>query len=222
MQEHSYHIVIVDDHQIFIDGVASLFNENDRVKIVGSANNSKQLFELLSTKTVDVILLDLNLGNEDGLNVLKQIRLSNKTVKVIALTMYNHNSLVKKIIKADGNGYVLKNTSKSNLNNAIQQVMDGKTFVDESLASPKEAKNEEVIFKEYPDDFMKKHNLSKREYEIIILLSESYSTKEIADLLTISEQTVSTYRKNIKAKMSFKTTTDIVRFVFENNLRELN
>ncbi len=218
METSLTNIVIVDDHQIFIDGVSSLFVNDARFNILGSANNSAQLFSFLESCSKCIVLLDLNLGKEDGLDILIKLRDKKYDQKVIALTMYNLPNLVKKVIECGGNGYVLKNISKSNLKEAIIKVSQGETYLDPSLNNTKSTENKRFKFNEYPDAFLKKHNLSKREYEIIILLSESYATKEIADELNISEQTVSTYRKNIKAKMNFKSTTDIVRFVFENNL----
>lgn len=210
-------VCIVDDHQIFIDGIASLFIDDNIVDIVGHATNKTELIKLLHSISIDVILLDLNLGDIDGINILKEIKSNHYNQKIIVLTMYNLPNLVKKVKENGGDGYLLKNTSKSELKKAILAVCSGENYFDGELSNHAK-QNSKLTFESYPDNFLKLHNLSKREYEIIILLSESYSTKEIAETLHISEQTVSTYRKNIKSKMNFKTTTDIVRFVFENKL----
>lgn len=220
MSAQNIKVVIVDDHRIFIDGIASLFVDDNEIEVAGYALNKQELIDTINDDNIDidVVLLDLNLGDTDGVDIITELRNSGFDKKIIALTMYNLPNLVKKVLNNGGDGYILKNTSKADLKEAIIEVYKGNEYLDNSLKTKKTKLKDQVTIDKYPDDFLKLHNLSKREYEIIILLAESYSSKEIAEALFISEQTVSTYRKNIKSKLNFKSTADIVRFVFENNL----
>lgn len=220
MSAQNIKVVIVDDHRIFIDGIASLFVDDNEIEVAGYALNKQELIDTINDDNIDidVVLLDLNLGDTDGVDIITELRNSGFDKKIIALTMYNLPNLVKKVLSNGGDGYILKNTSKADLKEAIIEVYKGNEYLDNSLKTKKTKLKDQVTIDKYPDDFLKLHNLSKREYEIIILLAESYSSKEIAEALFISEQTVSTYRKNIKSKLNFKSTADIVRFVFENNL----
>jgi len=198
---------------LFTEGLIAMF-ENVAVDIVDTSTSQKGLVKILDTNEVDVILLDLNLDGEDGFEIIDYLIAHNYTQKIIVLTSYNSYRIVKKIRTKNIAGFVLKNTSKSNLLTAINSVFEGKEHFDKIICEPHYL-DPEI---KYSDDFIKKHNLSEREYEVLILLAKSYSTKEIADVLLISEQTVSTYRKYIKSKLKLKSIADIVHFVFVNKL----
>lgn len=214
VQPNTAKIAIVDNHVLFMEGLISLF-ENTSIQVVGKASSLKSLLTVLNhSPEIEIILLDLNLEKEDGFLIVDHLRKNGYPQKIIILTMYDSPRIISKVKQINVEGYVLKNTSKENLLAAIAEVKEGQTHYDE--AEHGSVYQEPEI--KYVDDFIKKHNLSEREYEVLILLAKSYSTKEIAELLFISEQTVSTYRKYIKSKLQLKSIADIVRYAFINKL----
>ncbi len=206
--------VIVENHTLFIQGLLAMF-EDTNVNVVSTAGSWKQLSAIVRTpQKIDLILLDLNLETDDGFEIIDRLNEGGFQQKIIILTMYDSLNIIRKVRAKDVAGFVLKNTTKSNLLAAIETVCNGGTHYDKVI--------EDTHYLEpkitYSDDFIKKHKLSEREYEVMILLAKSYSTKEIAHTLFISEQTVSTYRKHIKAKLKLKSIADIVRYAFVNQL----
>ena len=212
-------ILIVDDHQIFIDGIVSLFQDEKKYNISGQAKNKKELISCLRQSVPDIVLLDLNLGNADGLTLINVIKQHSPPPKIIVITMYNEQQLIQKAFKEGVEGYILKSAGKEELTIAIDNVINGSFYKSEALV--KNLAYEENEFEDkttYPDDFLKKYNLTPRETDVLILMAKSFSTRDIAEKLCISEMTVSTHRKKIKIKLGIKNLAGIVKFAFENQL----
>lgn len=204
-------IFIADDHQILIDGIISFFNELKGFEVLGFANDGQTLLQEIATKVPDIILLDLNMPKLDGLSTLKKLKSGYPNTKVIILSNYNQSQLIKETKELGANGYVLKNGSKSDLLNAIATVQDGKFYFPEEMAT---LTNASV----FTDEFMKKHQLTKREVEIIKLVCQELSSKEIGDKLFISEFTVTTHRRNILGKLGIKNTPALINFAKLNGI----
>lgn len=212
--ENTINIIIVDNHHLFMEGLKSMFDKTD-IEVVATTDSSKGLeTHLRSNPGIEIILLDLNLEKEDGFEIIDYLKENGFKQKIIVLTMYDSHRIISKVRTKNIEGFVLKNTTRDNLISAIRSVHLGEEHFDKVIVEPHYMEPEI----KYSDDFIKKHNLSTREYEVLILLAKSYSTKEIADTLFISEQTVSTYRKHIKSKLQLKSIADIVRYVFVNRL----
>ncbi len=204
-------IFIADDHQILIDGIISFFNELEGFKVIGYANDGLNLLNDIAIKTPDVILLDLNMPKLDGLSTLKKLKENYPNIKVIILSNYHQSQLIKETKALGADGYVLKNGSKSDLLNAISAVSEGKAyFAEEELVQ-----DTKLVF---TDEFMKKHQLTKREVEIIRLVCQELNSKEIADKLFIAEFTVTTHRRNILSKLAIKNTPGLINFAKQNGL----
>lgn len=204
-------LFIADDHQILIDGLIAFFNELDGFKVIGHANDGAFLLQEIATNTPDIVLLDLNMPKLDGIATLKTLKANYSNVKVIILSNYHQSQLIKETKALGANGYVLKNGSKSDLLKAIETVSNGKLFFpEEDLQQP----NQFV----FTDEFMKKHQLTKREVEIIKLICEEMSSKEIGDKLFISEFTVTTHRRNILSKVDVKNTAGLINFAKQNGI----
>ena len=204
-------IFIADDHQILIDGLMSFFNELDGFEVIGHANDGLILLQEIATKTPDVILLDLNMPKLDGMATLKKIKANYPNVKVIILSNYHQSQLIKETKAIGANGYVLKNGSKSDLLTAIEAVQSGKSY----FPQEEEKRDNKLVF---TDEFMKKHQLTKREVEIIRLVCQELSSKEIADKLFIAEFTVTTHRRNILSKLDIKNTPGLINFAKQNGI----
>lgn len=202
-------ILICEDHQIVIDGLLSLFKTQSSFKIIGYITNGENVIPTIKLNKPDILLLDLNLPNKNGLEILKEVKLYDPEVKVIILTMYNKNSIVKKVKSFNGDGFLLKNCSSEDLFKAIDSVLEKNAFY-----IGKGVNNSGVE----DDGFLKKINITRREKEIIKELIEGKNVPQIAEKLFISAYTVETHKKNIFKKLEIHNTIDLVTFANESNL----
>jgi len=198
-------IVIADDHQLFVAGLKSLFTDTEDMtfKIVGIANDGDEALALLRKTQPDVLILDLNMPERDGLD--------------------DDAKIVKTAFKAGVDGYSLKTSGKDELMEAIRVILSGKTFFGKGvrLNDPFEMVNGKRQKKEkdpFEDRFIKKYNLTKREIEILRLITLALSNKEIAKELFISDQTVSVHRKNIMRKLGVSNTAGLIKVAYDNKL----
>src|SRR5690606_34890524 len=167
--------------------------------------------------------LDLNLPEGDGLEVLPKIRSKFPELKIIALTMFDDPKIVKSSFKAGIDGYILKGNSIEEIFEGVDEVMSGNTFMGKGVVLnvlPGEMKNigrkkEKSAFR---DKFLQRYNLTTREIEVLQLISQAFSNKEIAQALFISDQTVSVHRKNIMRKLGVSNTAALLKVAFENDL----
>lgn len=218
--------VIADDHQLFTEGLKNILRRSDRFQfqIIGEAENGKELLPILDRTFPDLLLLDLNMPESDGLEVLQHVRNQYKEMKIVALTMYDEAKLVKSAFKAGVDGYILKNSDPSELIDAIEEVMKGKTYIGVGVhlvgipTTNGKTHRADKEKEKFEDKFIKKYNLTKREIEILKLISQAYSNKEIAQELFISDQTVSVHRKNIMRKLSVSNIASLIKLAYDHHL----
>jgi len=205
-------IFLVDDHQMVIDGISSILADVEEVKVVGTDSNGKEALEKMAVDAPDLILLDINMPEMDGIEVVNHLRENGDHTKVLILTMHNNAQFTKQLSALGVNGCILKNTGKSELLNAIKTIHQGEKYygkaVTDNLLSSME-KTEKAV---------NKVKLTKREVQIVKLIANEMKTNEIADELSISTLTVETHRKNIVSKLKVKNAAGLVRFAFENGL----
>lgn len=216
-------IVIADDHHLFVAGLQTILSNVDGFDfaIVGVAHDGEELIPLLKRTKPDLLILDLNMPERDGLDVLSVIRGEYKELKILTLTMYDESKIVKSAFKSGVDGYVLKSVGKNQLVRAITEVLQGHTFLGEgvklnSIIETVPKHMEAGMF--FEDKFIKKYNLTKRELEILRLISQAMSNKEIAKELYISDQTVSVHRKNIMRKLGVSNTAGLIKIAYDNSL----
>lgn len=207
-------LFIADDHQMFIDGIKALLNNTEYIDIVGDANDGNQVLQLLPTINVNVILLDIGMAELNGIETAAIISEQYPQIKLIALTMYDDQNRVNKMLKAGVKGYILKNTSKNELLEAIKTVAEGGTYFSSQILRYT-SKNDSI------EDTSLISKLTKREIEIIKLIVKSMTNKEIANQLFLSELTVNTHRKNAMQKLELKNTASLVKFAVDNNINDL-
>ena len=219
----SVRIVIADDHHLFVAGLKTILSdvEGYEFSIVGVAHDGESLLPLLKKVKPELLLLDLNMPERDGLDVLTSIRDDYPDLKILTLTMYDEAKIVKSAFKSGVDGYVLKNVSKDQLVRAIVEVLKGNTFLGEgvklnTILETVTKHTDANMF--YEDKFIKKYNLTKRELEILRLISQAMSNKEIAKELYISDQTVSVHRKNIMRKLGVSNTAGLIKIAYDNSL----
>ena len=202
-------ILLVDDHTILLDGVKSLLSLEDDLQIVGQANSAEAALEFLKKQDVDLIITDYSMPGMDGLTLLNTIKRMAPNTKVILLSMHDEIHLVKEILKAGVNGYVLKKDTHKELLNAIRDVSQGKIYLSSDV-------NKLLITNLNNPDEGKL--LTDREREILKLIAKEYTNKDIAEELFISERTVETHRKNIFRKANTKTVIGLMKFAMEHKL----
>lgn len=215
-------VILADDHQIFLEGLKNILENNilNKVNVVATTDSGKELIDLINKKQPHLIIFELNLQEVDGLEVLQRLKGFGK-VKKLALTRYDHSKLIKTAFKSGVDGYVLKRTDTSELFCAIEELMKGSTFVGDGVhlqgknGNAAKANGQKKIFK---DGFIKRHSLTKREMEILTLITQAMSNKQIAEELFISDQTVSVHRKNIMRKLGVTNTAGLIKEAYENFL----
>ena len=208
-------LLIADDHKMLRDGINAMIANSNEIEIVGEASNGIEVLKLLEVIEADVLLLDINMPHMDGVETCKRVNKLYPFVNILALTMYNEGAMISKIVKQGAKGYILKNTGKEKLVEAIKAVYNGQNFFSDQV-------KDTLIMSMSPD---KKSNsggfipkLTKREKEIINLIVNEFTTSEIAEKLFISEKTVETHRKNLLQKLNVRNTAGLVRMAIEKNL----
>jgi len=206
-------VLLVDDHQIVIDGIKSLLENTDDIQVVATANNGNEAISTLKLLTVDVILMDIDMPGINGIDATRQIHEKYKSIKIIMLTMHSESAMIKNLIEIGAHGYLLKNSSKEELVDAIYKVAKGAKYfsseVTMSMLNPEKSKTSEIQI-----DF------TQREIEIIHLLADGLTNKEIGDKLFISHRTVDTHRTNIMKKVGVNNVAGLISFAIKNGLVE--
>ncbi|WP_410005178.1 response regulator [Aequorivita nionensis] len=208
-------VIIADDHPLIIKGISEILEKNERFNIMATYNDGIALMQSTSLPDTDILLLDLNMPNKDGLQVLEEVKAMNLNLKILVLTSYFSKELAEQCLKAGANGYILKSDNLDILADNIMEVFDGKNvFPDFSVKAEEEA-NEFTFL----DEFLKKYNLTKREAEVIQMVCKGYSSNEIADKLFLSSFTVQTHRRNIFRKLNIEgNTIALYKFASEHGL----
>ncbi len=205
-------IAIADDHQIVIDGLASVLSKYNQLEIVATANDGHKMLALLQSHPVDVLLTDVMMPGMNGKQLAAQVKISFPAVKIIALSMSGQGDIVEEMINdADIAGYLLKQTSSDELAKAILAVYNGgQFFAEEILEQLKEQAN---LKKEVAVT-----RLTQREIQIVEAIEKNLSNKEIAASFFISLHTVETHRKNIFRKTDTHSSLALVKWAYEHNV----
>jgi DNA-binding NarL/FixJ family response regulator len=208
-----YKVILADDHQFLVEGLLSILKDEPSFEIVATAQNGFELIDAVLRHSPDLVILDMNMPGYDGLQCLDRIKADIPKTKVLVLTNYNQPELVSEVKKRKAEGYLIKNSSANELTEVILKILDGQTH----FPAPGQLKtiSDDSFFL---DDFLKKYQLTKREVEIIRLVSQELSNKEIADKLFLSELTIKTHRRNILRKLDIRNVAGLVNFAKENGL----
>lgn len=209
-------ILIADDHELIRKGIASTLEEVPGWTIVGQAENGRQAVELAANLRPDVVILDMTMPELNGLEATRQILANRTGERVLILTAHESEQLVREVLNAGAQGYVLKSDAGRALVTAVEALMDGRPFftsrvarivLDGFLRSPEGVPSSEPA-----------QTLSPREREIVQLLAEGKSNKEVARALGITVKTAETHRGNIMRKMEFASLSDLIRYAIRNNI----
>lgn len=204
-------IIIADDQRLFLESLCNALNTEPGLEIVATAENGEELLRKLNSYNADVLLLDLEMPKMNGLDALTKIVEKWSDVKTIILSMYANKPFIRQAYEYGAHGYLLKNTGIKELSAVIQAVMKGERhFKGEVL--------DILMLDSSSRNTMHISTLTKREKEILALISKEYSNPEIAQKLFLSVETVNTHRKNILQKTGVKNTAGLVRFALQHNL----
>ena len=192
-------IVITDDHEVLIDGLIALLAPEADLQVVGKALNGRDLLELLAHKPVDLVIMDIDMPEMDGVVATQKLKEQFPHIKVLVLTMYSKPDFIKNLMRSGVDGYMLKYASKRDLVRAIRSVAENEFFYTPEIAQEvmQSLRSDSTTTEETPV-------LSEREKEIIRLVAQEYTSREIAEQLYLSYHTVERHRKNILANLGVK------------------
>ncbi|MDI9877874.1 response regulator [Flectobacillus longus] len=205
-------VILVDDHKIFTEGLAHILGLESDITVEGQCQSAKELFAVMNSTEDVVVLLDINLGHESGLDICKNISDNYPLAKVIAVSMYQEESFITKMLKNGAAGYLLKNTGREEFLKAIRAVSEGKSYQSAAIT--------EIIMNGLSRQKSQERNLhelkfTRREKEILELIAKGQTTKSIANTLCISEKTVETHRSNLLAKFDVKNMVSLLKLALE-------
>jgi two-component system, NarL family, response regulator NreC len=211
-------VILADDHKIFRDGLRTLI-ENEGMEVVGEAENGRKTIKLAEKLLPNVIIMDVSMPDMNGIEATRKIISALPAVKVIALSMHSDRRFVLGMLEAGAWGYLLKDCAFGELASAIKQVLAGNKYL-----SPKIA---DVVVKGYlnksTDSFVGGGTvLTSREREILQLIAEGLTAKEIADHVFLSIKTVETHRRNIMQKLNMRSTVDLTKYAIREGLTSLD
>lgn len=204
-------LLIADDHKIMLEGIVSLLQSEDTFEVAATAADGDEVMKLVNKNEYDVCLLDINMPGLDGMEAAKQIKATKPAIKIIMLTTYNDKEIISELIHIGVSGYLLKNSDKTELVEAIKKVMSGRYYFS--------AEVEEIIMQGVGE---RKINqliiLTEREIEIVKLLGREYTNEKIAAELHISYRTVETHRKNIMQKTKSHNLAGLLKHAYSKGL----
>ncbi|MEX0312633.1 MAG: response regulator [Allomuricauda sp.] len=205
-------IAITDDHEMVLQGIASMLENTPEITIFGTYKNALETLEGISKDQPDVLLLDINLPDENGIDLSRRLLKKHPDLKIIALTNFEDISFVKRMLKNGVHGYLLKNTDKLELLTAITTVLSGEVFLQTDLHKKLLGQTKTTI------DNGLKPKLTRREHDVLVAISEELTTQEISEKLFISPKTVETHRMNIMSKLGAKNSVGIIKIAIEKEL----
>lgn len=206
--------MIADDHKLFAEGLSAILSEQPNFKVIGTASNGKEILHLLNNQLPDILILDLNMPVLDGEIASEKIRQLFPSVKIMVLSMYHTAKLVTKLEGLGVKAYIQKDTDAETLFKIIAALHKGEKYFQKIKSDVQQSS----IFDD-SDHFQKSHNLTAREMEILKLISDDYTSQQIAQKLFIALNTVDTHRKNMAQKLNVSGKAGLLKFALENKLR---
>jgi two-component system response regulator NreC len=208
-------ILIADDHRILREGLRSLIDVLPNMEVIGEADNGREAVQIAAEKRPDVVIMDVNMPDLNGIEATRQLLKEPHAVKVIGLSMYSDKRFVTGLLKAGASGYILKSGAFEELTKAIDTVMAGDVYLSPKVAG--------VVVEDYVGNLAAEEPglqavLTAREREVLQLLAEGRSSKEIASRLHVSEKTVHTHRQNIMEKLDIHSVAELTKYAIREGI----
>lgn len=211
MNKESYNLLLVDDHQLVIDGIKSMLSDDKRYVVKNIATNGQQALDIIknSPESFDIVITDITMPLMNGIELCKLIKEEFTSLQVVVLSMHNSVGIVKDAIAADADGYMLKNIGQDEFLFGLTKLVEDGSYYSQEIVP--------IIFNQYQRSKVDSPviNLSPREKEILSLISLELTSKEIADKLFISKQTVDTHRINIMQKTNSKSVVGLIKYAIQ-------
>ena len=212
-------ILLVDDHKILREGICSLLKEYPDMEVIGEAADGRTALRLAEELSPDLVIMDISMPDLNGIDATRRINADHPNMKVIALSMHYDKQFVSEIFKAGAAGYLLKDSAFEELEHAIRIVMDNKTYINPQIASlvveslisqPSAATNQKAF-----------SLLTEREREVLQLIAEGKSTKEIASDLNISAKTIESHRRQVMGKLNIRNIAELTKYAIREGLTSI-
>ncbi len=204
-------VVIVDDHQVVLEGFMARLEREPEIDVVATASNGVEAIEVVKSTLPDVVLMDVSMPIMNGIESTQVLKEELPNIRVLMLTMHDNREYIMKVMQAGAVGYMLKEISAEKMVQAIKTVHQGSTYFCESVT--------QTLFSQEITPVVAKTNpLSRREESVLRLVAQGCSSKKIAQMLDISYRTVETHRQNIKHKLDLHSTAELAKYALENGL----
>ena len=210
MQHKPINVLIVDDHPMVIEGLKTLLSDDNRVHVKTFFTNGKDTLDFLEKETVDVILLDVNLPDINGVEMVTKILNKRATINILGLSTYSEPSIINQMIKNGVKGYLLKNATSDELVNAITQAHNGNFYFGSEV--------QKILADSVTNDNRDLPKLTRREKHVLALIAEGKTTNIIAEELFISPLTVETHRRNLMQKLEVSNAASLIKIAVEQKL----
>jgi DNA-binding NarL/FixJ family response regulator len=203
-------ILLVDDHKIVLDGLEALLDGAEGYDCVATAENGQKALDMLKLFKVDVILMDIDMPVMNGIEATRQVKRLYPDIRIISLTQHNERGMVKQLMDCGSDGYLLKNIDRDELLLAVRTVIEGKRYFSEEVTANLKGKTPEPTLNSAEIE------LTEREIEIVRLIAEGLSSKQIGEKLFISPRTVDTHRTNVMNKLDIHNVAGLIRFALKH------
>jgi DNA-binding NarL/FixJ family response regulator len=204
--------LIADDHAIVREGLKQILSESSDLVVVDEASTGQEVLEKINKNDLDLVVLDIAMPGRGGLDILKEIKTQKPRLPVLMLSMYPEEQYAVRVLKSGASGYLTKESAPGELVKAIRQISQGKKYISPTLAEKL------AIDLEISPDRLPHETLSDREYQVMCMIASGKTLKEIADELSLSIKTISTYRSRILEKMHMKTNAELTHYAIKNRL----
>ena len=215
-----YRVILADDHVLVRRGLRRILEENQDLEISGEVGDGLELLSLLNRMNPDMVILDVSMPNLRGIEAIPEIHRVQPEVKVLILTMHNEEEYLYQAISAGADGYLLKEDAEKELFSAIENIQQGRVYVSPSLAD--QSMQNWVRMRRGEDTTYNEQPLTVRQREILKLIAEGKSNKEIGDLLCISVRTVERHRANMMNKLNIRKTAELVQYALRKHYIDLD
>lgn len=208
-------ILLVDDHEIMREGMMALLRKRPDVEVVGEAADGRTAVKMVQELKPDVVIMDVGMPNLNGIEATAQMVAENPSIKVMALSTHSDGTIVAKMIKAGASGYMLKESAFAELMDGLNTMMNGTTYLCSKISK--------VVFSDYVNmitnpNWSMGDNLTSREREVLQLVAEGHTTKEIAKILHLSPKTVDSHREHIMEKLSIRNIAGLTKYAIREGL----
>ncbi|MBC8379803.1 MAG: response regulator transcription factor [Planctomycetes bacterium] len=208
-------VLIVDDHEIMREGMSARLHKYSEFEVVGQAADGRQVLEMASRLKPDLVIMDVGMPNLNGIDATKQLLSLHSGLKIMALSTHSDGSVVAKMIKAGASGYMLKESAFEELIEGLNTLLDGRTFLCNKISK--------VVFSEYVGMVTNPKNkkgdgLTNREREVLQLVAEGHTTREIAEVLELSTKTIDSHREHIMEKLGIRNIAGLTKYAIREGL----